>query len=65
MQDSHSDVQEVHLCDLGEVDYWAVVNRQYEFPELMWRHPYKVGDHYTHETLENAEHSLRQNSGHL
>lgn len=26
MQDSHSDVQQVHLCDLGEVDYWALVN---------------------------------------
>lgn len=26
MLDRHSDIQEVHLCDPGEVDSWALVN---------------------------------------
>lgn len=51
----HSDIQEVHLCNLGEVDTWALVKSQFEFPELMWRYPYKVANHYSHKVLANKE----------
>ena len=51
----HSDIQELHLCDLGEVNSWALIKFQFEFPELMWRQAYKVANHYSHEVLTNKE----------
>lgn len=53
----HSDSQEVHLCDLGEIDSCALVNSlSLNFQSFCGdRHPYKIANHYSHEVLANKE----------
>lgn len=53
----HTDIQEVHLCDLGEIDCWAPVNSlSLNFQSFgADRHPYKTADDYSHEVLANKE----------